>query len=240
MKYAMTLAPVNQPTATLNNTALPMTSSPEMVLDFAHRAAKALTAVVNSKPKKCIINGEQFISFEDWQTIARFYNTSIGVSWTRSVIKKDSIFGYEARAVAYKDGNIISSAEASCSREEKAWANKPTFQIKSMSQTRAMAKCLRSVFGWVVVLAGYKPTPAEEIIDTVPSQETVAPKESNNDWVENKITTKQEVFLRQLVVDVVEDEEEREKQLSNLNALSRADASELIQQLISEKKVNSY
>lgn len=40
---------------------------------------------------------------------------------------------------------------------------KPLFQLRSMAQTRAEAKALKSVFGWFVVLAGYKPTPAEEM-----------------------------------------------------------------------------
>ena len=40
---------------------------------------------------------------------------------------------------------------------------KPLFQLRSMAQTRAEAKALKSVFGWFVVLAGYKPTPAEEL-----------------------------------------------------------------------------
>lgn len=40
---------------------------------------------------------------------------------------------------------------------------KPMFQLRSMAQTRAEAKVLKSVFGYVVVLAGYKPTVAEEM-----------------------------------------------------------------------------
>lgn len=39
----------------------------------------------------------------------------------------------------------------------------PLFQLRSMAQTRACARALRQVFAWVVVLAGYKPTVAEEI-----------------------------------------------------------------------------
>jgi len=39
----------------------------------------------------------------------------------------------------------------------------PFFQLASMAQTRACAKVLRNVLAWVVVLAGYKPTPAEEL-----------------------------------------------------------------------------
>lgn len=40
---------------------------------------------------------------------------------------------------------------------------KPLFQLRSMAQTRAEAKVLKATFGFVVVLAGYKPTPAEEM-----------------------------------------------------------------------------
>jgi hypothetical protein len=40
---------------------------------------------------------------------------------------------------------------------------KPLFQLRSMAQTRAEAKVLKSVFGFVVVLAGYQPSVAEEM-----------------------------------------------------------------------------
>ncbi len=40
----------------------------------------------------------------------------------------------------------------------------PLFQLRSMAQTRACGKVLSNLFKWVVVLAGYKPTPAEEMI----------------------------------------------------------------------------
>lgn len=39
----------------------------------------------------------------------------------------------------------------------------PLFQLLSMAQTRACAKVCRNKLSWVVTLAGYKPTPAEEI-----------------------------------------------------------------------------
>lgn len=40
---------------------------------------------------------------------------------------------------------------------------KPLFQLRSMAQTRASAKAFRHKLGWVVVLAGYSGTPAEEM-----------------------------------------------------------------------------
>ena len=48
-------------------------------------------------------------------------------------------------------------------RVQKGTKAKPLFQLRSMAQTRAEAKALKGVFSWVVVLAGYQPTPAEEM-----------------------------------------------------------------------------
>jgi hypothetical protein len=39
----------------------------------------------------------------------------------------------------------------------------PQFQLRSMAQTRACAKAFRNVLSWVIVLAGYGATPAEEL-----------------------------------------------------------------------------
>ncbi len=49
-----------------------------------------------------------------------------------------------------------------CVGEEKV----PLFQLRSMAQTRAQAKVLRNVLSFVPVLAGYRPTPAEELAVT--------------------------------------------------------------------------
>ena len=49
--------------------------------------------------------------------------------------------------------------------DEKNWKGKPWFQLASMAQTRAGAKALRNLLARVVVLAGYNPTPAEEMDD---------------------------------------------------------------------------
>ncbi len=46
----------------------------------------------------------------------------------------------------------------------------PTFQLRSMAQTRACAKALRNVLSWVAVLGGYGTTPAEEL-DDIPDKQ---------------------------------------------------------------------
>lgn len=137
---------------------------PTKVLEEAKQAATALSDVISKKAKPVKFNGEQYLEFEDWQTVARFYGITAKVRETKFV-QFDKVNGFEAsaEAIMVSSGQVISAADAMCLNDEANWAKKPMFQLRSMAQTRACAKALRNVLSWVVVLAGYKPTPAEEM-----------------------------------------------------------------------------
>lgn len=64
----------------------------------------------------------------------------------------------------------------------------PLFQLRSMAQTRACAKALSNLFKWVVVLAGYKPTPAEEMTGRV-DDEPDLPSEHQNSSAPSEVQT---------------------------------------------------
>lgn len=141
---------------------------PETVLAEAHKAAKSLSDVVSKKKNPVVFKGEQYLEFEDWQTVGRFYGVTAKVESTK-FIEYGAVQGFEARAIAIRaDGMEISAAEAMCLNDEPNWKSKPLFQLRSMAQTRSCAKALRNVLAWVVVLAGYRATPAEEIKDMIP------------------------------------------------------------------------
>lgn len=167
---------------------------PEAVLAEAKKAAQALMTVVSQKKKPVIINNEQYLEFEDWQTVARFYGLTVKINRT-NFIDFGGVKGYEAIAdVLRNDGTVISSAEAMCLNDEEKWSTRakyewvngrkektgeipvPLFQIRSMAQTRACAKALRNVLAWVVVLAGFKPTPAEEMTDGLSQGQSAKPE----------------------------------------------------------------
>lgn len=134
---------------------------PEVALAGAQKAARALLKVVSHK-RQIVINGSRYLTFEDWQTIGRFYGVSVGVESTGKVDD-----GHTARAVVYnREGTVISAAEAICTRGERKWKDRDEYALKSMAQTRACAKALRNVLAWVAVLAGFEGTPAEEMADT--------------------------------------------------------------------------
>ncbi len=166
-----------------------MVRKPEEILRDAREAAKSLAAIVAGKKKPVILNGEQYLEFEDWQTVGRFYGISSKIIST-SFVEYGGVQGFEARAVAIRndDGMEVSAAEALCLNDEPNWKIKPLFQLKSMAQTRACAKSLRNVLAWVVVLAGYRPTPAEEMTgkehDKPPLQE---PQKKNGEKTTEKV-----------------------------------------------------
>ncbi len=137
---------------------------PEKQLEFAHKAATALMKRVNGKKRQVVINGKQYLEFGDWQTLARFFGATVGTEWTQPIMNtKNELIGFEARAVVTQNGQVISSAEARCMRDEKRWKTADEYAVNSMAQTRASAKALRNGFGWVAELAGYQSTPAEEM-----------------------------------------------------------------------------
>ena len=144
---------------------------PEVAIRDAQKAARALIKIVRTKNDAVMIGGKQYLRFEDWQTVGRFYGVTVGIERTAKI---DA--GYEARAVVYKNGQVISAAEACCTSDEPNWSKRPVFMIRSMAQTRACAKALRNVLAWVAVIAGFEGTPAEEMAKTTP------PKVSNGTY----------------------------------------------------------
>ena len=170
--------------------ALAIQRAPDLVLAEATRAAKALKEIIEGKEKKVTFNGKTYLQFEDWQTLGRFYGVTAVCRSTNFVEygqDEYAVRGFEARAEALLVGTnqVISCAEAMCLDDEANWRRKPFFQLKSMAQTRACAKVLRNVLAWVVVLAGYAPTPAEEM-DSLTANEPVveAPRRKSAKSVE--------------------------------------------------------
>jgi hypothetical protein len=154
-------------TVVQNNTEsleLAINRDPAIVLAEAQKAAAALRDVISRKDKPVRFNGEQYLEFEDWQAVARFYGLTARVRST-AFVEFGEAQGFEATAdvISVATGQILTSAESMCLNDERNWSNKPLFMLRSMAQTRAMAKSLRNVLSWVVVMAGYRPTPAEEM-----------------------------------------------------------------------------
>lgn len=141
-----------------------LVQNPAQVMVQAREAAKVLQDVISRKPKPVIVNGEQYLEFEDWQTVLHFYGLSVKTGDAQPV-EVWGVKGFKAHAdvIENRTGLIVGGAESYCMTDEDNWKDKPMFQVASMAQTRAGSKASSNVARWVVVLAGYRGTPAEEM-----------------------------------------------------------------------------
>lgn len=161
----------------IESSAIELVREPTEVLGSARKAAKALTTVIDQKPRKVTIKGQTYLEYEDWQTVGQFYGYTTKTHGAVPV-EINGIKGAKAQAdlIDFRSGLIVGGAEAYCLADEENWQHKPWFQLASMAQTRAGSKALRNRLAWVVVLAGYAGTPAEEMI-----QEKVSEKKEREE-----------------------------------------------------------
>jgi len=113
----------------------------------------------------------EYVTVEGWEVLG----TMLGIVPVTTIIEeikndKDRVVGYKARATLYQNpiiqndeivgGTIIARAEATADR---SGFQKDLFAIASMSQTRALGKAYRMGLSWIMKMAGFEGTPAEDM-----------------------------------------------------------------------------
>lgn len=158
---------------------------------FASDPVQALgqaEALVRAVSKRC--TGRQFIvpigkgdkvkqypKVEWWTTVGAVLGLFPVVTSEKE--SRGSGYVYIAKAEVRRNGTVITSADAICSTEEKRWSYADEYAVKSMAQTRAVAKAYRIGLSFLAVLAGLEPTPAEEVSPggfDAPKKEPAKPK----------------------------------------------------------------
>ena len=138
---------------------------PNQVIMDAQLKADSLYAVVEKQHLFMQIHDKKYLTLEAWEILGKFCNLTAVVEWVKPVEMWEEK-GFEARVVVTdSEGKVVSIAESMCMSDEGNWKGKPIFQLKSMAQTRAMSKAYRMCLSFIVSLAGYSPTPFEEMSD---------------------------------------------------------------------------
>jgi hypothetical protein len=151
------------------------TNDPAEVVEAARRAAAPLVDVIRSQKLSVKIGPSEHVRVEGWTLLGSMLGVFPVCVWTRQMDD-----GWEARVEARtRAGEIVGAAEAECLRSENTWANRDDYALRSMAQTRATSKALRQPLGFVMQLAGFNPTPAEEMPRPErPARKTSQKKES--------------------------------------------------------------
>ena len=150
--------------------------NPAKVIERASEIATHLMAIEKRAPQLVVtLGGRKHLRVEMWTTMGAMLKVFPHVVSDRPLADfEDETWEAVVELVHMPSGAVVSRASATASGCERIrrredgelipppWAN-ASFSIRSMAQTRAVGKAFRLAFSWIPVLAGYDPTPAEEM-----------------------------------------------------------------------------
>lgn len=134
------------------------------------------------------ISGHNYVLVEGWQ----FGGGLMGL--LPRIVKVEKLeegkWMAQAEIINAKTREVVGTGYALCSKDETKKRGFDEYAILSMAQTRAIGKAYRNLIGWVIKMAGYEATPAEEM---------------KKELVEAKTETKSNAtnFLEQLKAETV-------------------------------------
>ena len=136
--------------------------NPHDVIVQASAIAKELAGIIKANNLTTMIKGREYVQVEGWSTMGAM----LGVLPREVCVQRQEDGGYEAivELVRITDNVVIGRASASVGMDE-VWGNRAEYARRSMAITRAVGKAYRMGFSWIMGLAGFAPTPAEEMVD---------------------------------------------------------------------------
>lgn len=144
-------------------------TTPDEVISNATGIATSLAKIIKDKKLAKQIQGREYVQVEGWTTLGAMLGVTPRHLEELSKQLSDGGFQETVELVRINDGFVIGRATAICGVDEKdrngksTWGSRPVYARKSMAITRATGKAYRLAFSWIMVLAGYEATPAEEI-----------------------------------------------------------------------------
>ena len=167
-------------------------ASASALVQGAREMAGALADVIERQRLSVGIQGRKYVKVEGWTTLGVMLGV---VPREVSTVEQDGIYTATVELVRMNDGACIGRASAECGSPDEldrhgkpVWSSRPRYARRSMAQTRATGKACRLAFSWIMALAGYEPTPAEEMPDTrQPSDDDLLISSAQHQMLEAKI-----------------------------------------------------
>ena len=118
----------------------------------------------------------EYVTAEGWEVLGTMLGCTPYVEEVVELPKNGPIFVYKA-TVSIRQGDVVLSRASAIAERNKMQKDRPS--VYSMAQTRALGKAYRMALSWIIKMAGYEPTPAEEM-----------PRFSERDVLEAQATAK--------------------------------------------------
>ena len=162
---------------------------PSQVVARASKIAGELAAVIRDRKLYTTISGRNYVRVDGWTTLGAM----LGVTAREVSVTENEGGDIEAvvELVRVSDGAVIGRGSAILGTDENTWRSRPHYARRSMAITRATGKAFRLCFSWIISLAGYETTPAEEMDGLVeaefkPISHNRTPSQPNENSTENK------------------------------------------------------
>lgn len=174
--------PATLPDYAILNPEIPMSAKVKVATNVANTLAPlvreqglSVKGLNKKKPEA------EYVMVEGWEVLGTFLGIT-PITTTIAEIKNDKnrIVGYRARATLYLNpvvkndeivgGTIVARAEAQANVEGR---QKDLFAIESMAQTRALGKAYRMGLSWIMKMAGFEGTFAEDMPKFKPKSNSV-------------------------------------------------------------------
>lgn len=160
--------------------------SPQQILTFATQ----LQSMILENKLYTVIQNRKYVNVEGWQIAGAFTGTFPIVEKVENISTKEKEYKYRAEvSLVDKDGNKVGYGVATCSNSEPGKTRFEEYAVASMAQTRAVGKAFRMKIGWLLKVAGYETTPAEEM-DVIREAEVTreAPKKPTQNDINEAIS----------------------------------------------------
>src|SRR3990172_4640398 len=133
---------------------------PEEVIERASQIATQLAKIIKDRALSTRIRDKDHVRVEGWTTLGAVLGV---IPRERQTTRTEQGFESYVELIRTSDGLVVGGASAICSWAEPRWSKADDYAVRSMAITRATGKAYRLGFSWIMVLAGYSPTPAEEM-----------------------------------------------------------------------------
>jgi hypothetical protein len=107
------------------------------------------------------IAGKNYVMVEGWQFAGGLLGLFPRIAEVNQIAPNKWLA--KAEIINQKTQEVASVGYALCSKEELKKKSFDEYAILSMAQTRAIGKAYRNLIGWIIKMAGYESTPAEEM-----------------------------------------------------------------------------
>ena len=130
-------------------------------IEVATKVAASLKNVIQSQDLAVKIGPSEYVTAEGWEVLGTMLGCTPYVESVEEIpTDHKAKFMYKA-TVSIRQGDTVLSRASAMAERNNMQKDRPS--VYSMAQTRALGKAYRMALSWIVKMADYEPTPAEEM-----------------------------------------------------------------------------